>query len=158
MNQNSSDPPRSYLSDSPSEGRVKRPTPVTVIAWLLISLCALNLLSMAIGYWTPLAHHFFFAHSGTSDSVNLASGVIGMLATIVFAAYMLRGASWARWAYLAWASFGVVSLVFLASSMLYVLPGAIKTLIIGYFLTRRDARVFFSARHPAPRNGSDRAA
>jgi ammonia channel protein AmtB len=110
---------------------------------------------MAIGYWTPLAHQFF-ARSGLSDTVHLASGIVGMLATIVFAAYMLRGANWARWLYLAWVSFGAVSSAFLASSLLLAVPGAIKTLVIGYFLTRRDANLFFSGRSPTTGEGGVR--
>jgi hypothetical protein len=152
MNQNPYAPPQSQLADSWSAQQTKRPVSVTVIAWFLISMCVLNLLPMAIGYWTPLAHQFF-ARSGLSDTVHLASGVTGMLATIVFAAYMLRGANWARWLYLAWVSFGVVSSAFLTSSLLLVLPGAIKTLVIGYFLTRRDANLFFSARSPTTGEG-----
>jgi hypothetical protein len=157
MNQNPYAAPQSELADSWSTGQTKRPVSVTVIAWFLIAICVLNLLSMAIGYWTPLAHQFF-ARSDLSDTAHLASGVGGMLATIVFAAYMLRGANWARWLYLAWVSFGVVGSAFLASSLLFVLPGAIKTLVIGYFLTRRDANLFFRARSPTTGEGGVRGA
>ena len=120
-----------------------RPTSVTIIAWLLIAMAVLNLLSMATGYWIPVARNLF-AHSGNSETAHSVSGIVGMLATIVFAAFMLRGANWARWLYLVWVSAGVVALTFFASSWLYVLPGAIKTLVIGYFLTRRDAGLFFT--------------
>jgi hypothetical protein len=49
---------------------------------------------------------------------------------------------------LVWVSAGVAALTFFASSWLYVLPGAIKTLVIGYFLTRRDASLFFTRKSP----------
>jgi len=106
-------------------------------------MCVVNLLSMATGYWMPVAHNLF-ARSDNSDTVHTVSGILGMLATLVCAAFMLRGANWARWLYLAWVSIGLVVIMLFASSWLYVLPGAIKTLVIGYFLTRRDANVFFT--------------
>ena len=127
---------------------MNRPTSVTIITWLLIAMCAVNLLAMGTGYWIPAAQNLF-ARSGNSDAVHTVSGILGLLATSVCAAFMLRGANWARWLYLAWVSIGVVAIIFFASSWLYVLPGAIKTLVIGYFLTRRDANLFFTHRLPA---------
>jgi hypothetical protein len=57
---------------------------------------------------------------------------------------MLRGANWARWLYLGWIAFGTVAMFILAKALVFVVPGTIKTVLFTYFLTRKDAALFFN--------------
>ena len=124
---------------------IKRPRSVSAVAWLLIGLCVVNLLAVLMGYRPPLARDVF-ARSSSSETVQVESEVIDRLLTLVLATCMLRGANWARWIYLALVSIGVVISAVSSNSFFLVIPAAIRTFVIGYFLTRADANAFFRAR------------
>jgi hypothetical protein len=73
MNQNLYAPPESPLADQPFDQQPKRPVSVTIIAWILIAFCVLNLLFMAMGRWTPvveltrLGGHLMVSNGGVRD-------------------------------------------------------------------------------------------
>lgn len=120
-----------------------RPTSVTFISWFLIVLCAANLVTIFAGLWENVARAFF--KGPQSGPVAL----IGIGVTIVCAIFMLRGANWARWLYLGWVVLGTIGVAFLSRSLLVFAPGAIKTVVFGYLLTRKDATLFFTSRESA---------
>jgi len=115
---------------------MRRPTSVTAIAFILLLLCAVNLFTILTGKWERL-----ISKAMVTDHY---SALIGVVATAVCAIFMLRGANWARWLYLGWIAIGTVVLFFLSKSFLFFLPGAIKTVVFTYFLTRKDAISFFN--------------
>jgi hypothetical protein len=115
---------------------MRRPTSVTVIASIMLLLSAINLFTILSGNWERLAHNYFTASN--------SSALIGVVGLAVCAIFMLRGANWARWLYLGWIVIGTLVLLFDAKSILGFAPGAIKTVVFAYFLTRKDAAAFFN--------------
>jgi len=115
-----------------------RPKSVTVISWFLLVLCAINTISIAIGFWQKVATVMF--KGPQSGPVAL----VGLGITVLCAFFMLRGANWARWLYHGWVTLGVIAMLFLSSSLLMLVPGALKTAVFAYFLTRDDANAFFA--------------
>jgi len=116
---------------------MSRPTSVTVICWILLALCAINLISIANGFWQDASGSVF------KNPVSAIEALIGIAVAGVCAIFMLRGANWARWLYLGWVVLGTIALAFMATTLLAFMPGAIKTVVFGYFLTRADANHFF---------------
>jgi hypothetical protein len=123
---------------------MRRPMSVTVICWILIIFCSIGLLTLLSTLADPIFGKFF----GNSDlpiSAMKIGGALGYVVAIVCAIFMLRGANWARWLYLGWVAIGLLSVSFSASSLLLVIPGALKTIVFAYFLTRSDASAFFKS-------------
>jgi hypothetical protein len=129
---------------------MKRPKSVTVICVILLGLCAINLLSIASGLWNGVSETLF------KEPVSAGEALIGMAVTALCAFFMLRGANWARWLYLGWVVIGTVLAALIMKSLL-VLPGLLKTLVFGYFLTRADANEFFNGRPSEKQPGTGAA-
>src|SRR5438093_11036598 len=133
---------------------MQRPRSVTVIAWLLIALGAINLVTVSISLSSPEAMGFL-ARSPIPVSVQIVFGYTGLAVTIVSGAFMLRRANWARHLYIWWAVVGfIVSVVSLGLSPLLVLGGAKSALFI-VLLTRRNASAYFRQAERPGRSASE---
>lgn len=110
---------------------MSRPISVTIVAWFVI---ALNLLSGII----ILAA---FLKSPNPD-YQFAFGCLGSVVAIVCGFFMLKGKNWSRWLYIAWCAAGLAFALATVEPLMLV-PGAVKTLIIAFFLFRSSANAYF---------------
>ncbi|HXH64554.1 MAG TPA: hypothetical protein VNH42_03475 [Mariprofundaceae bacterium] len=120
-----------------------RPTSVTVIAWILIVLGSISLVTttVMIGNPTVLA---LMQRSPLPVPVQYAINYIGLGVMIVSGAAMLKGRNWARYLYVIWSVIGL-AIGFATSPMkATLLPGLVVVAIIVFFLFRPKASAYFS--------------
>jgi hypothetical protein len=108
----------------------------------LIVICGIGLLTLLSDSWVPIERRLFGHAQAPAGLLKIGAG-LGYAACLSFAIFMLRGANWARWVYLGWVGIGTLSGAITASSWLLAVPGALKTVLFAYFLTRRDASAYF---------------
>lgn len=126
---------------------VRRPTPVTVIGWLLIVLSvmsAMGYLSLVLQQNDPQVQEALKA-SKLPVQVTYGMWVAGIAVLFACGYAMLGGKNWARLLYVGWTGLGMCVSLFTAPSKLMLLPGVAVFAVITYFLYRRDANAFFSA-------------
>ena len=123
----------------------KRPTSLTVIAWLII---VLSLLSVALVFAMSSNPQMVAAAQQMHMSMGLLQGwsVLGTIVNLACAYGILKGLPWSRVLYVVW---GIIGLVFNA----YTLPskggvvfGLIVLVVISVFLWTNSANDWFQAR------------
>jgi len=121
----------------------KRPTSVTVIAWILIVIAPLSAISSTFGLQNPTARELM-ARSPIPVPIQIAILYAGLLVTLVSGIAFLKGQNWARYLYVGW---GIVGFIvgFATSPMKFsMIPGFIFFLVIAFFLFRTKATRFFT--------------
>ena len=117
----------------------KRPISVTIIACVYI-------LAGGVG---------FVYHASEFKFHPFSFGTLGIefvrLLAIVAGAFMLRGATWARWLALAWMAFHVV--VGYLHGWMQMATHAVFLVVIAFFLLRRPANEYFADYPTQPREG-----
>ena len=116
----------------------KRPLAVSILSCLLIATGVVG-----------LARHLADYKATQPFEYDLVWIFIVQLAAILCGAFLLRGASWARWLALAWMAFHVVLSFF--QSLREVAVHGLLFALIAYFLFRPEARAYFS---PTGKDGS----
>ncbi len=114
-----------------------RPTSVTFISVFLLVMCAINFYTIGRGNWERVTTHLFI--------VSHLEALVGLTVTAICALFMLRGANWARWLYIGQVVIGTVALAFFANSLTVFAVGALKTVVFTFFLTKKDAQLFFKS-------------
>jgi hypothetical protein len=117
----------------------KRPRSVTVISWISIPFGGLvlfmSLLPKQPGAEASLAgfrsqHPFVYAYI-----------VFGAALAVVCGVFMLRGRNWARWLFVLWFGYNVISKV-VHSPLRLLIPGLLFAVVV-YLLFRPQASDFF---------------
>lgn len=126
----------------------KRPTRVTVIAWIIIVTSSLGLVSTPFTATMPQVKRMLEA-TGTSVPIALllafVAGGIGLVSGVA----MLRGINWGRLLYLGFTPFSfALSWVLYGFRPLYILS-VLFYLVVLVLLTRPAASVFFSSKASA---------
>ena len=111
---------------------MKRPIPVTLVAWLYIATGAIGLGSHLAGSLPP--------HTFQYDTLWAS---LVALAAIVSGAYMLRACNWARWLAIAWIAFHVVLSAF--HSRFELAMHSLFAAAFAYLLFRPASTRYFSA-------------
>ena len=132
-----------------SDLRLKRPIPVTVIAWIEIVGGIVAQLVFAVASLVSLRHIATVVQSRVPFGVQTALSEIGILVMVTSGIGMLKGANWARSIYIAWAGLALVRAV----TLFQVTPQQLMIFIVGcakyaafiYFLMRPDANRYFQA-------------
>ena len=120
----------------------KRPTSVSVIAWILIVMAGISLISTTVVINTPEMHRIM-AKSSTPIPVQYAMSYIGLLITMVSGIAMLKGMNWARYVYVIWGVFGFIVGMVTSPMKVAMIPGVIMFLACAFFLFRPKATAFF---------------
>jgi hypothetical protein len=109
----------------------KRPLTVTLIGWLLIVAGAVGIV-------------YHLKELGTGQPIRFENVAILLLRliAIVSGVFLLKGRDWARWLSLAWIGLHVF-ISFFHSLQQVMMHGSLFALI-GYALTRPEARVYFN--------------
>ncbi len=120
----------------------KRPTPVTVVAWILIVVGAGSLVATTLTLNNP-ATLDLMSKSPLPISLQYILIYAGFLVTTLSGIVMLRGHNWGRLLYVVWSVIG--SLIGLVTSPMKpaMIPGLIVFLILAFFLFRPTANEYF---------------
>ena len=120
----------------------KRPTPVTVVAWILIVVGVGSLIGTTVTFNNP-ATLDLMGKSLLPISLQYAMVYAGFLVTILSGMAMLRGHNWGRLLYVVWSVIG--SLIGFATSPMKpaMIPGIVVFLIFAFFLFRPTANEYF---------------
>lgn len=121
---------------------MKRPTSVSVIAWIILATSVFSLVVNYKNMDNPLVVELM-AKSLLPMSLQYAMMYLGLVIAGVAAVAMLKGLDWGRKLYFGWSIFGMI--VVLATSPLKValIPGAVVLAIMAYFLYRPKANAYF---------------
>lgn len=126
----------------------KRPTSVTVIAWFLIVVAAINVVTMTFAwkkvYQDPKVQELM-AKSPLPVSVQYAMGAVGLVVMLTAGIFMLRGKNWARFLYMGWTAAGFVISFFTSPAKLMLIPGVVMYAIVVFFLMRPAANAYFES-------------
>jgi hypothetical protein len=125
----------------------KRPTSLTVIAWLLIILSVLALLSLivmtAMSSNPQVSQKIAEMHlSATAEAVS----VVGAVIDLICAYGILKGQPWSRVLYVACGVIGTVSNLYTSPQKLGAVIGLVVLVIFSIFLFGEKANVWFQAR------------
>lgn len=123
-----------------------RPVSVTVIAWILIAINALSLLSTLFLFKSPAAQELM-AKNPLPLSVQYTMLFAGLLIGVVCGIFMLKGANWARLLYVGWSVVGFGVNLVTSPGKLLLLPGIVIVAVIVFFLFRPKANAFFARQH-----------
>jgi hypothetical protein len=80
---------------------MKRPTSVSVIAWILIVMSGISMITSTISLNNPMARELM-AKSPLPIPLQFAMLYAGLLITLVSGIAMLKGQNWARFLYVVW--------------------------------------------------------
>lgn len=120
----------------------KRPTSISVIAWVLIVMGGISLIATTIMMNNHTARDMM-AKSLLPIPVQYAISYIGLLVTIVSGAAMLKGINWARYLYVFWTIAGFFIGITTSPFKAAMIPGFILFLVVAFFLFRPKANSFF---------------
>ena len=121
----------------------KRPTSITVIAWILIIMGGISLISSAVMINNPMARDLM-RKSPIPIPFQYAMSFVGILIMIISGIAILKGQNWARFLYVVWSLFGFVIGIATSPMKAAMIPGLIVFLIAAFFLFRPKANEFFA--------------
>lgn len=121
----------------------KRPTSITVIAWVLIVLGGLSLVTTAVMTNNPTAVALM-SKSALPVPVQYVISYVGSLVMVVAGVAMLKRQNWARWLYVGWSIIGFAVGLATSPTKLAMIPGLVVFLILTFFLFRPKANEYFA--------------
>ena len=139
---------RSSLIASAKPPPVKRPTSVTVIAWILIVSGGFNLVMTAVGMGNPLTNEFL-SKSPLPISAQYAMAFISLAITLGAGIAMLKGQNWGRLTYVISCPIFFIVGVVTSPIKAMLIPGFILFLVAAFFLFRPKATEYFAAETPS---------
>lgn len=124
---------------------MKRPTSVTVIAWILIVMSGISMVSSTVSLNISMVRELM-AKSPVPILLQFVMIYVGLLITIVSGIAMLKGQTWARLLYVGWSIIGFVVGVLTSPMKAAMIPGLVVFAVITFFLFRPKANEYFSKR------------
>lgn len=121
----------------------RRPTSVTVVAWILIVIAAINLISSAVSFNNPMVRELM-AKSPVPIPVQYIMLFVGLTVTLVSGVGMLKGQNWARMLYVIWSAIGMIIGLATSPMKAMLIPGLLVVLIFVFFLFRPNANKYFA--------------
>jgi hypothetical protein len=130
-----------------------RPTSVTVIAWILILLGGISLITTTVMIGTAMiddpAARELMAKSPIPVPVQYAMTYIGLLIMVVSGVAMLKQRNWGRWLYVVGTVVGFLIGVTTSPVKEAMIPGLVIFVVVTFFLFRPKANAYFSDGGPA---------
>src|SRR4051812_16536392 len=127
---------------------MKRPTSVTVIAWFLIVIALISLVTSYKALDNPISQELM-AKSLLPISVQYVMLFVGLLISLASGVAMLKGMNWGRTVYVVWSAIGFVITLATSPIKIAVIPGAVVFAIIVFFLYRPKATAYFVPKEAA---------
>ena len=121
----------------------KRPTSITVIAWILIVMAGISLITSAFYLNNPTARELM-SRNPIPIPVQYLMTYVGLLVTLICGIAMLKGRNWARLLYVIWSIIGFVIGIATSPMKAAMIPGFVVFLIIAFFLFRPKANEYFA--------------
>lgn len=121
----------------------KRPTSITVIAWILIVMSGISLITSTISLNNPMAKELM-SRSLIPIPIQYAMMYVGLLITLISGIAMLKGQNWARLLYVIWSIIGFGIGIATSPMKIAMIPGFVVFLIIAFFLFRPKANEYFA--------------
>jgi hypothetical protein len=121
----------------------KRPTSITVIAWILIVMGGISLIASTISLNNPMAKELM-NRSPIPIPIQYAMMYVGLLITLISGIAMLKGQNWARFLYVIWSIIGFVIGIATSPMKVAMIPGFVLFLIVAFFLFRPKANEYFA--------------
>src|SRR5690348_8988779 len=121
----------------------KRPTSLTIIAWIMIISGVFALIGTFMQARNPIVVRMV-AQSPLPMWAHIASGVIGGIVTLIAGYGVLKGYPWSRWLYVGWS---IIAIIFSAVTVPIISILALSLLfllVIGFFLFRPPANAWFN--------------
>lgn len=123
----------------------KRPTSITVIAWILIVVAGISLVTTTFTLNNPTAKELM-SRSVIPLQLQFAMMYFGLLVQLVSGVAILKAQNWARLLYTIWT--GIALVIGLATSpmKMAMIPGVVLFVVIVVFLFRPKANEYFKAK------------
>ena len=121
----------------------KRPTSVTVIAWILLVTSAVSLLTSTMAINNPMAQELM-AKSPIPVPLQYVMLYLGLTISILCAIFMLRAANWARLLYIGWNGIELLVLLLTSPVKPMLIPGILMYAVFVFFLLRPKASAYFT--------------
>jgi len=121
----------------------QRPTSITVIAWFLIIVSAISLITTPFTMNNPVAKELM-ARSPIPLSIQYAMMFIGIGIGIVSGIAMLKGQNWARIFYAAWSVVSLIIALATSPAKTTLIPSILFLGIVFFFLFRPNASAYFA--------------
>jgi len=132
------------MAPPPLPSTKERPTSVSVIAWLLLVINAVSLITTTFTMNNPMVRELM-AKNPIPVPVQIVMFYVGTSLVIVAAAFMLRGANWARWLYIGYSALGLLLAVFTSPIKAMLLPGVVVYIVVVVLLTRPKVNAYFTS-------------
>jgi uncharacterized membrane protein len=127
---------------------MSRPTPVTVVCWVIIAFALESIVGLVSGIAAPLVESIA-SGSAIPASKAVLAGVCVAIAHIVLAACMLRGAGWARIVYFCIAGLALLGFFLHTLPITILVLLVVKFVVFAFVLFQPDANEYFSRRASA---------
>lgn len=120
----------------------KRPISVSVIAWILVVMGGISLITLTAMINDPTAQELM---SATPIPLHLQYGLAyaGLVVMIVSGIAMLKGCNWARYLYAIWVGAGLAVGIVISPVRAVLIPQIVIFAIVVFFLFRPAATSYF---------------
>ena len=122
----------------------KRPTSITVIAWILIITGGISLITSTVSLKNNLMVKEIMIRTPMPIPVQYAMMYIGLLVSIVSGIGMLKKQNWARFLYIIWGIIGFLVGLFTYPMKIALIPCLLFFVIIVFFSFSPGANEYFS--------------
>jgi len=135
-----------------------RPTSITVVAWILILMGGISLITMTLVISTGMVDKFtvdnpaareLISRSPIPVPVQYAMTYIGLLITLVSGVAILKGQNWGRWLYVVGTAAGFLIGIITSPLKGVMIPGLVLFVVVTVFLFRPSANQYFSDQESA---------
>ena len=122
----------------------QRPVSLSVIAWILIVMGALSLITVPFLFNNPNALEML-KQNPLPIPVQFATSMLSPIVSIVSGIAILKGKNWGRFFYVIWWLIGFAVGLITTPVKVAMIPGTVVFLVIVYFLFNRKASEFFTS-------------
>lgn len=121
----------------------KRPTSVTVIAWILIVTGGIGLVMNTLTMGNPMIQEMM-SRTSLPIPTQYVMAYAGLLVTVVSGIALLKGINWARFLYVGWSVIALVVGIATTPIKAGLIPGAVVLIVIAFFLFRPKVNEYFA--------------
>lgn len=129
-----------------------RPTSITVIAWILILMGGISLVTTTLMI-SPVTNNpairELMSKSPVPVPVQYAMTYVALLVMLVSGVAMLKGQNWGRWLYVVGTALSFLIGIMTSPLKAAMIPGFVVFVVVTFFLFRPKANKYFSDQESA---------
>jgi len=135
-----------------------RPTSITVVAWILILMGGISLITMTLMISTGMIDKFTVDNPAARELMNkspipvpvqYAMTYVTLLIKLVSGIAILKGQNWGRWLYVVGTAAGFLIGIITSPLKGVMIPGFVLFVVVTVFLFRPKANQYFSDQESA---------